>query len=235
MKATTILFDLDGTLLPMNLDVFMKAYFGGLAEHMAPYGYEPKRFIASIWQGSAYMVKNNGKRTNEEAFWDGFNNSYGRDGRLDEEHFAEFYRTKFDSVSAVCGRSDRAREVIDLVKKKGLRPVLATNPVFPSMATERRIRWAGLAPEDFVLFTSYENSSFCKPSLDYYRSITNTLGVSPEECVMVGNDVGEDMIAEKLGMRVFLLTDCLINKSGEDISKYQNGSFDELIEFISSL
>ncbi len=235
MKATTVLFDLDGTLLPMDLDTFMKAYFGSLAEHMVPYGYEPKRFIDAIWHGSAAMMKNDGKQTNEEAFWYGFNTSYGRDARLDEEHFADFYREKFDAVSAVCGRSDRSREVIDLVKAKGLRAVLATNPVFPSMATERRIRWAGLEPEDFVLFTSYENSRYCKPSLDYYRSITDSLGVCPEECVMVGNDVGEDMVAERLGMRVFLLTDCLINKTDGDISRYPHGSFDELVEFISSL
>ena len=52
---------------------------------------------------------------------------------------------------------------------------------------------------------------------------------------MVGNDVGEDMAAAKLGMKTFLLTDCLINRNGEDISVYPNGSFDELIEFISNL
>ena len=52
---------------------------------------------------------------------------------------------------------------------------------------------------------------------------------------MVGNDVGDDMVAQKVGMKVFLLTDCLINKSEEDISKYPNGSFDELMNYIESL
>ena len=52
---------------------------------------------------------------------------------------------------------------------------------------------------------------------------------------MVGNDVGEDMIAQQLGMKVFLLTDCIINKEEKDIAKYPQGSFEELKEYISGL
>ena len=50
---------------------------------------------------------------------------------------------------------------------------------------------------------------------------------------MVGNDVGEDMIAtEKLGMQVFLLTDHLINKTDRKVSDFPNGNFDDLIKFL---
>ena len=69
----------------------------------------------------------------------------------------------------------------------------------------------------------------------YYLEITQKLGVQPNECVMIGNDVGEDMIAETLGMKVFLLTDCLINKHGADISAYPHGSFEELSAFLETL
>lgn len=61
------------------------------------------------------------------------------------------------------------------------------------------------------------------------------LKLKGEECVMIGNDVGEDMIAETLGMKVFLLTDCLINKNNTDISRYPHGSFPELLSFIQEL
>ena len=81
----------------------------------------------------------------------------------------------------------------------------------------------------------YENSRYCKPNPDYYREILGQLHLQPEECLMVGNDVSDDMVARKLGMEVFLLTDCLINKHNEDISQYPNGSFPELMEFIRSL
>lgn len=52
---------------------------------------------------------------------------------------------------------------------------------------------------------------------------------------MVGNDVSEDMIAQDLGMQVFLLTDCLINKENEDISRYPHGSFPQLMDYIGSI
>lgn len=235
MKITTVLFDLDGTLLPMDQNVFVKAYFGGLARRLAPHGYDPQKLIDSIWQGTAAMVKNNGDVTNEERFWQGFEAAYGKPARQDEEHFAAFYREDFDSVSASCGYTPAAREIVDTAKSCGLRVALATNPIFPAMATERRIAWAGLTPSDFELVTTYENSRHCKPNPDYYRDVMQTLGVKPEECVMVGNDVGEDMIAETLGARVFLLTDNLINSKNVDISVYPNGSYADLIDFIKNL
>ena len=235
MKITTVLFDLDGTLLPMDMNEFIKAYFGGLARRLAPHGYEPQKLIDAIWQGTAAMVKNNGEVPNEERFWQGFEESYGRPGRQDEELFAAFYREDFDKVSSSCGYTPAAREIVDTVKACGLRTALATNPIFPAMATERRVAWAGLSTSDFELITTYENSRHCKPNIDYYRDVMQTLGVTPEECLMVGNDVGEDMIAETLGCRVFLLTDNLINPKGIDISIYPNGNYEDLIQFIKNL
>ena len=35
----TILFDLDGTLLPMDQDAFVKYYMGLFAQKMAPHGF----------------------------------------------------------------------------------------------------------------------------------------------------------------------------------------------------
>ena len=235
MKITTVLFDLDGTLLPMDQNAFIKAYFGGLARRLAPHGYDPQKLIDAIWQGTAAMVKNDGSRSNEELFWQGFEAAYGKPARQDEELFAAFYREDFDKVSTSCGYTPLAREVIDTAKACGLRVALATNPIFPAMATERRIAWAGLSTSDFELYTTYENSRFCKPNPDYYRDIMQTLGVTPEECLMVGNDVVEDMIAETLGARVFLLTNDLINSKNADISVYPNGSYADLINFIKKL
>ena len=235
MKITTVLFDLDGTLLPMDMNEFIKAYFGGLARRLAPHGYEPQKLIDAIWQGTAAMVKNDGSVINEERFWAGFEASYGKAARQDEELFAAFYREDFDNVRTSCGYTPAAREVVDTVKACGLRTALATNPIFPAMATERRIAWAGLSPSDFELYTTYENSRFCKPNLDYYRDVMQKMGVTPEECLMVGNDVGEDMIAQQLGCRVFLLTDCIINPKNLDISVYPHGDFDDLIVFIKTL
>ena len=236
MKITTILFDLDGTLLPMDPELFVKAYFGGLAKKLAPHGYEPDALIKAVWAGTAAMVGNDGSCTNEIAFWQCFANFFGAErAKNDYPFFEAYYKESFDDVAAACGHDPRAREILDFLKEKGIRRVLATSPMFPSIATEKRMAWAGLSPADFELFTTYENFHFCKPNPAYYHEVLERIGCSPEECAMVGNDVGEDMIARDLGMQVFLITDCLINKNGRDINEYPHGGFDELLEWLKKI
>ncbi|MBR5478723.1 MAG: HAD family hydrolase [Clostridia bacterium] len=232
MAIKAVLFDLDGTLLPMDQEVFVKAYFKGLVTHLAPMGYEPEGLTKAIWGGTDMMIKNTGECRNEKRFWDFFCSLYGEEALNDMPHFEEFYRTGFQSVQSVCGYRKESGELVRFLKERGIRTVLATNPIFPAIATESRMRWAGLSPDDFELYTTYENINYCKPSLEYYKDILNRLNLSAEECIMVGNDVDDDMVARNLGMQVFLLTDDLINYSGADISIFPNGDFKALTEFI---
>ncbi len=228
---TTVLFDLDGTLLPMDQDEFTRGYFGLLAKKGALFGYEPEKLIKVVWAGTKAMVKNDGKVTNEEKFWAVFAEFYGREALKDIRIFNEFYEKEFDGARAFCGYTPKAAETVERAITLGLRVALATNPLFPKTATEKRILWAGLEPDSFELFTTYENSHFCKPNPAYYQEVADKLCVSPRNCLMVGNDVSEDAAAEQIGMKVFLLTDCFINKDRVDISKYPHGNFDRLQEF----
>lgn len=232
---TTVLFDLDGTLLPMDQDEFVKYYFGLLAKKLAPHGYDPQKLIKAIWAGTGAMVGNDGSCSNEDAFWNCFASLMGADSRKDEPLFQEFYENEFSGAKAACGFDPKAAEAITAIKAKGLRTVLATNPIFPAIATENRIRWAGLAPENFELYTTYENSCHCKPNPAYYQDILDKLGLKAEECLMVGNDATEDTAAEALGIKVFLLPRCLINKENRDISSYPQGNFDDLLAYIDTL
>ena len=235
MSITTVLFDLDGTLLPMDQTTFMRDYFGRLARKLAPHGYDPKELIDAIWAGTADMVKNDGAVLNETRFWNRFESIFGDRVKEDIALFDEFYREEFDRVRASCGYNPAAAKAVRQIKEMGFRVALATNPLFPSMATESRIRWTGLEPKEFELYTTYENTGYCKPNPAYYLDVCNRLNVTPKECAMIGNDVGEDMIAKDLGMKVFLLSDCLINKENKDISIYPRGSFEELLHWIGTL
>lgn len=230
-----VLFDLDGTLLPMDQDQFVKGYISSMAAYLLPHGYDPKALIQALSLGTEAMYKNDGSKTNEECFWDAFNQIFQRDCRKDMDVFEEYYRTGFQKVQGECGFSPEAAAVIQVVKEKGLRPVLATNPLFPAIATCSRVRWAGLQPEDFSHITTYENAHFCKPSPAYYQEILDVLGLSPDECLMVGNDAAEDLAAMELGISCFLLTDCLINRNGRDVSDIPQGSFAQLIAFLEKL
>jgi len=235
MPKSAVFFDLDGTLLPMDYDLFIKYYFGALAKKMAPHGYEPESLIKAIWTGTKAMQLNNGDVFNTTRFWDKFAELLGEHVLVYEPILDDFYRNEFIAAKQACGFSSKAKEAVKLVREKGMKCVLATNPIFPMVATDARLRWAGLDPEDFDWITTYDNSRWCKPNPEYYREICGKLDLDPAECVMVGNDVTEDMAAEKLGMETFLLTDCLLNKDELDITRYTRGGFDELIRWIENL
>lgn len=233
---STILFDLDGTLLPMDQEHFVKLYLNRMVTYLAPHGYDPNKLLKAIWKGTEAMVGNDGSRTNETVFWDYMSTLYGFDMREAALHlFESFYQTDFQLGASDCGYTPKAAALVRKLKSEGFRVVLATNPIFPSIATESRMRWAGFEPSDFALYTTYERSTYCKPTLEYYQQVLDTIGCRPEECVMVGNDVSEDMVAEKLGMKVFLLTDCLINRHDWDISHYPQGGFDALSVYLDGL
>lgn len=235
MKTEVILFDLDGTLLPLDQDVFVERYFSLIAKKLAPHGFDPEKLIKTVWAGTKAMTMNTGEKSNEQVFWDKFREVYRDAADLALPVLEDFYRIEFDGVREICEYTPAAAQIINKVKSLGFRTVLATNPLFPSLATKKRALWAGLTLSDFEFYTTYENSRHCKPNLDYYRDICAMLGVLPEQCLMVGNDTGEDMIAKELGMKVFLLTNHIINKNDVDISVYPHGSFTELSAFLDTL
>lgn len=231
----TVLFDLDGTLLPMDNEEFTKYYFGLLCKKLAPLGYKSDELIAAVWAGTKAMVLNDGSITNEEAFWIKFKSIYGEESMKDLPIFEDFYKNEFDGAKAVCGFNQGLVDFVHYLKDKGVKVGLATNPIFPYIATEKRIGWAGLKPEDFEVVTTYENIGFCKPNLEYYKEVLARMGAKAEETLMVGNDVDEDMVAAKLGMKVFLLDANVLNKSGKDISDLPKGDCVKLKEYFETL
>ena len=110
--------------------------------------------------------------------------------------------------------------------------ILATNPIFPSIATLQRVSWAGLDKDNFSLITTYENSTYCKPNPKYYEEIIQKMNLDPSECIMVGNDAIEDIAAGVTGMKVYIITNNLLNGDKVDISKYPHGNFDDFIKWM---
>ncbi len=235
MATKTILFDLDGTLLPMDLDEFFAAYVTSIAQYLAPHGYETSRFIKTMQKAVVDTIANDGSRLNEAVFNDVFYAEYGEEKiKADQPLLDVFYETVFDEVRAVCGYNPQASVLIAHLKARGVPLVLATNPACPAVATECRIRWAGLSPQDFSFITYDKNFCYCKPHIHYYAALLERLGLRAEDCLMIGNDTRDDMVAKQLGMSVFLLTDCLINRHGEDIAAYPHGDYAALNTFVDN-
>ena len=232
---TTVFFDLDGTLLPMDMDEFTNGYFKLLVAKAALLGYDPEDLIKTIWAGIKEMVMNDGTKTNEEAFWQYFAKVYGEDKLKDKEMFDSFYANEFRTAKQFCGYNPDAPAIVKYLKEKGKKVVLATNPIFPETATKHRMEWAGLCESDFEFVTVYENCSSAKPNLKYYEDVLERAGVKPEEVLMVGNDTTEDLVATKLGMKVFIITDCLIDKGNVDLSEVPHGDFKALKAYIDDI
>ncbi len=230
----TVLFDLDGTLLPMDNEVFTKGYFKGLVAKLAPLGYDPKTLVDCVWRGTAAMVKNDGTRPNVERFWETF--AALNPEVWDPAHMAltdSFYSNEFHAAKQFTGENPLAKELINALKADGYEVVLATNPLFPKVGIEARLSWIGLTCEDFSLVTSYENMHYCKPNPQYYEEILKMIGKKPEECLMVGNNTDEDCAAAAAaGLKTVLVTDCLINESCTPIATYTNTTFAELYNVI---
>ncbi len=231
-KIRYVFFDLDGTLLPMDQDTFIDTYMRRLIAVMQPHGYEPRLLAQTVQNGIGAMVRNDGSKTNETVFWECMAAVYGDRSTQDRALLDEFYRTSFQEIQQICGYTPKAKEIVDALHKKGIGTVLATNPFFPAIATESRMRWAGLQPSDFLLHTTYEQYSYCKPNPLYYTDLLQRLGCEASECLMVGNDVEEDMMTREMGMEVFLITDHIVNKYNKDVSVYPNGSFEQLEIFL---
>lgn len=228
-----VLFDLDGTLLPMDMKTFERAYFQKLTEAFPEF--PPQELVRCIWAGTGAMVRNDGSRTNREAFAEVFSRESGIDYWENEARFLEFYRTGFQDCARVCRLTDCSRRIVEALREKGYTVAIATNPIFPEVATHSRLRWLGLDPASFPLVTAFENSHYAKPNPAYYEEVCRALGAAPADCLMIGNDVREDGCARQLGMEVFLVEDCLLNPDGLPTVGFATGSLEDVRRWAEAL
>lgn len=224
-----ILFDLDGTLLPMDEKKFTELYFSLLAKKMYPLGYDPKHLIDAIMSGLKRMYGNNGTKTNEEVFWQSFNDCYGEDKTKDGDTFLSFYQNEFSSTQCATHYNPYAKEIISYCKKKFRNVILSTNPIFPKEAQMMRLSFLDLKIDDFDFVSDYSNSSFCKPNPNYFRNILERFSLLPDEVVLFGNDYVEDGdCASSLGIRTYLIDGCLLHKE-KSLKDYPVIKMDEVI------
>lgn len=230
-----ILFDLDGTLLPLDQSYFIKKYLKRIAAYAAPFGIEPEKIIEGIMVGTEAMIRNDGSRSNYEAFWERFFDFIGERREDLISVLDDFYFGGFKELRAETHPNPYAIDMIREAHKNGRKVVLATNPVFPMTAQLERLSWLGLSESDFDIVTSYENSNYCKPNPAYYIDICKKIGVAPENCLMIGNDESDDMRAASLaGMECFLVTDHRI-MSEHFVWTGERGSFEQALRMIERI
>ncbi len=229
-----LLFDLDGTLLPMDREEFVRAYLPEISAAGKSLG-DPRMIADSILKGSYAMVKSTSpEQTLEQVFWVAFERLSGISRQTSEAIFDEYYRSSaFDRLQTLTPAEPLVPEIIAEAKRTGLRLILATSPMFPRVAIEKRVVWAGIKPDDFEHITTYEQYHAAKPHRLYFEEILGNLGLTAGECIMIGNDAREDLPAPtEMGMETFLLLDHAIIPEGLEYRCDHKGKYADLLEFI---
>jgi FMN phosphatase YigB (HAD superfamily) len=141
---TTLLFDLDGTLLNINMDIFLPQYFQILKQRFP--NLDSDEFITHLLHSTRVMIENKDpRRTNEEVFMQEFIPRIGLPEKELQPILKDFYTNDFGSLGKYTQQEPFAQKIVELCHNKGLEMIIATNPVFPLLAMQHRLKWAGLA------------------------------------------------------------------------------------------
>ena len=214
-----IFFDLDGTLLPMDEDKFTKMYFNLLATRAKTRGYEEKQIIQTILSGTKKMYLNDGTSTNEDVFWQNFYKTYKTDIQEEKEFFNTFYKEEFHKTKSCCEENKLAKEIVTYCKDNFPLVILSTNPIFPKIATEKRMSFVSLTIDDFDYITTYENSSFCKPNPKYFLMLLEKFNLKPEEVILFGNNELEDgYCATSIGIKTYMVGSYIIKDEKHNLN-----------------
>jgi FMN phosphatase YigB (HAD superfamily) len=197
-----ILFDLDNTLILYDEIEFYKAYFPRISRAFVDI-WPPDEFRTRLIAATLALLHNDGTKTNAEYFLDEFANGYlERRGEL-WQRLMGFYATEYDDIQVPIALPGSLHAVIDRLLAKGLKLVVASNPIFPLNVQMKRLGWASLDHVPFELITTIENMSFVKPRVEYYMEICRKIGEVPQACMMVGNDAVNDMVAASAGLKTY--------------------------------
>lgn len=237
-KYRAICFDLDGTLLGMDIDDFMSGYFSRIAKWAARCGLDSERFMVALKSGTKAMALDGNDSLNKEVFWKEFNKVYGEENLrgFDVEKIAnEFYLEDFNHIGDGFKPNPIVNKTIEVLSAKGYPLVLTTMPMFPLQAVKHRLHWAGLNPDSFERITTYENSKTTKPRQTYFAENLAAMGLRGEDVLMVGNNTMEDLAFLDLGADGYLVTDWLLDPVGYDMDSIKHGTFEEFSKWVDGL
>ncbi len=205
MSYKALLIDFDNTLVLFNEDQFLVSYAKIAYPYLKEF-FDESTFFQKLLHSTLQMIHNNGRMTNVAAFtYDFIADTPALSYDECITRFNRFYEESFEQLGSIITVVPFGHELLQRVIEEGLKVVIATNPIFPELATQIRVGWANLLDLDITLMTHAENMSYCKPRTEYYQTILDLIHQKPEDCVMAGNDAISDMAASDLGIKTFLV------------------------------
>ncbi len=234
-KIRGILFDLDGTLLQVEMKEFIPDYLKALSHCFSDLA-DSRIFSRAVLDATfALLRRERNGRTNREFFLESISRSLNIPAALVADRLDEFCGNGLDALAPHIRPLPLARRILQRCVDRDLQVVLATNPVFPRPVVDARLRWGNLLDFPFRIVSSIENSHCCKPSPAFFHDILEETGLLPEECVMVGNDTEHDLAAKEAGLVTFLVDTWMVDRCGGDFQADFRGGHQDLFRFLGQV
>lgn len=229
-----VLFDLDGTLVNVDMERFVPSYLRGVTGHMSDQ-VDSSRAIRAFHRAVGVMFANtDAGRTLETILLEVLQ----EDLNVSPDHYAQslelFCQNGLARLRPLVSGHPLASLMIASALNRDCQVVLATNPIFPRAVIDARIGWGGLSVETFDLVTAYETAHFCKPNPAYFEELLEWLHLPAEACLMIGNDTLHDLAASQVGMQTCLLTPWQIDRGGTRFKADWQGVHEDLLALMES-
>ncbi|MHA1125498.1 MAG: HAD family hydrolase [Candidatus Heimdallarchaeota archaeon] len=214
MTINTILFDMDSTLNEIDERFFSKNYFNLLHKNYFA-DLQVEYFFDNLTDITRHVMVNSiPDQLNIETFMLEMSKCFNRTPEDLLKSFMSFYGKEYDKLKKHVKPAKGAKQAIKNCLEKDFDVVIATTPVFPEIAINKRLKWGKIDKFDYKLVTHAENMHYSKPREEYYIEILEMIGKEVNECIMVGNEFLSDIVGPtKMGMKTFY---CPNPNSGDD-------------------
>lgn len=228
-NVQAVFFDLDGTLVDVDMELFVAGYLRLLTERMRDRA-EPAQAARVLHRAVAAMFANSdADKTLEQILYDVLQVELSMSAEEYQASLEQFCRQDLDALRPLVTGHPLSSRLVDISLERGWKVVLATNPIFPRVVVDARLDWGALDRNAFHHVTAYETSRFCKPNPAFFEELLEKMEVPAEACLMVGNDVLHDLSASQVGIRTCLLTPWRINRPGVTFKADWQGRHEELL------
>ena len=202
--VTTVLWDLDGTLVRMHrapFRVLMPLLACAAFADVVP----PWRVPSAVRTIVTRIRTNEGAGSNHELLRELVAAHTGCDSAVVDSRLNWLSTTGFPLLRWCFRPRPGAPQLVADLAERGLSQVVATNPLWPRQTVVDRLSWGGVDIGHFDYITAGENMTRSKPRTGYYRELLSKLGARPQQCVMIGDDARNDAPASELGIAVYLV------------------------------
>ena len=197
-----VFFDLDGTLLPMDVDVFMKSYFRALGGYVARMGIAPDQFMAGMKRGITAMATNDSGHANAESFWPEFlaciDLPEGVTADALQAAIGDFYENEFGELGADVQPNPAAARAIEAAGLEGRDVLMVGNNTKEDLAA-CQLGCEGFLVTDFLIDpVGFEVFSVRHGSMEKFADWVNSL----PECADPAQGVSDAIVPAAARERV---------------------------------